>query len=68
MDDCVPFTVATLHLPMYDGHFTAATAAENDRLRHQTACDFCRRVWDRAGTTRASVGRELGRHPGSLDV
>ena len=68
MEDCVPYTVARLHLPIYDYYFAAPTAAANDRLRFQIAHDICREIWDGAGPERAGVGRDLARAPGSQEV
>ena len=42
MDDCVPYTVATLHLPAYDHHFSATTAAEKRVLDNESEKIRCR--------------------------
>ena len=68
MEDCVPYVVAQLHLPVYDPYFVAPTAAANDRLRFQMAHDICREIWEGAGPERGQVGRDLGRAPGSQAV
>eukprot|EP00959_Pyramimonas_sp_CCMP1952_P191919 4012994-Pyramimonas_sp.AAC.1 len=39
LEDCVPYILATLHLPQYDHFFQEDSEEKNDALRQRTAFD-----------------------------
>ena len=61
LEDCVPYILATLHLPQYDHLFLEASEDTTDALRHRTAVDMCEDIWHRAGPDRQRINRNLTR-------